>query len=189
MCCMPLNPFNKCFRAAATKKNPIFCQKMAKNCQFLAQISVLRVHMVSLYPLSSMLRVLDSKKYVAHAIEPISQVFQCRHHQKNTIFRPKMAKKCQFLAQISVFWVRLVGLCSPPLFRGCRIQNKMCGMPLTPFDNRFRAIFVIRLCLGAYRKPIFLVLHLKIKLFPMFSIKIDLVGKYRTQATATRQRT
>ena len=40
------------------------------------------------------------------------------------------------------------------------------------------------LCLGAYRKPIFLVLHLKIKLFPMFSITIDLVGKYRTQATA-----
>ena len=48
---------------------------------------------------------------------------------------------------------------------------------------------VICLCLGAYRKPIFLVLHLKIKLFPMFSITIDLVGKYRTQATARRRRT
>ena len=36
-------------------------------------------------------------------------------------------------------------------------------------------------------KPIFLVLHLKIKLFPMFSITIDLVGKYRTQATARRR--
>ena len=46
---------------------------------------------------------------------------------------------------------------------------------------------VIWLCLGAYRKPIFLVLHLKIKLFPMFSITIDLVGKYRTQATARRR--
>ena len=46
---------------------------------------------------------------------------------------------------------------------------------------------VICLCLGAYRKPIFLVLHLKIKLFPMFSITIDLVGKYRTQATARRR--
>ena len=43
---------------------------------------------------------------------------------------------------------------------------------------------VICLCSGAYRKPIFLVLHLKIKLFPMFSVTIDLVGKYRTQATA-----
>ena len=48
---------------------------------------------------------------------------------------------------------------------------------------------VICLCLGAYRKPIFLVLHLKIKLFPMFSITIDLGGKYRTQATARRRRT
>ena len=47
---------------------------------------------------------------------------------------------------------------------------------------------VICLCLGACRKPIFLVLHLKIKLFPMFSITIDLVGKYRTQATARRRR-
>ena len=46
---------------------------------------------------------------------------------------------------------------------------------------------VICLCLGAYRKPVFLVLHLKIKLFPMFSITIDLVGKYRTQATARRR--
>ena len=46
---------------------------------------------------------------------------------------------------------------------------------------------VICLCLGAYRKPIFLVLHLKIKLFPMFSLTIDLVGKYRTQATARRR--
>ena len=46
---------------------------------------------------------------------------------------------------------------------------------------------VICLCLGAYRKPIFLVLHLKIKLFSMFFITIDLVGKYRTQATARRR--
>ena len=46
---------------------------------------------------------------------------------------------------------------------------------------------VICLYLGAYRKPIFLVLHLKIKLFPMFSITIDLFGKYRTQATARRR--
>ena len=50
-----------------------------------------------------------------------------------------------------------------------------------------RGISVICLCLGAYRKTIFLVLHLKIKLFPMFSITIDLVGKYRTQATARRR--
>ena len=68
-------------------------------------------------------------------------------------------------------------------------------MNFSMFSREFLAVLVvctlggcvIYLCLGAYRKPIFLVLHLKIKSFPMFSITIDLVGKYRTQATARRR--
>ena len=59
-------------------------------------------------------------------------------------------------------------------------DSRPCTAMLTPLG-------VICLCLGAYRKPIFLVLHLKIKWFAMFSITIDLVGKYRTQATARRR--
>ena len=43
---------------------------------------------------------------------------------------------------------------------------------------------IICLCLGAYSKPFFLVSHFKIKLFPMFSIAIDRISKYRTQARA-----
>ena len=42
MCCMALKPFNKCFRAATTKKNTIFRRKMARKCQFWAQIRVAR---------------------------------------------------------------------------------------------------------------------------------------------------
>ena len=61
------------------------------------------------------------------------------------------------------------------------------GPPPVALSTSYRGVNVICLCLGAYRKPIFLVLHLKIKLFPMFSITIDLVGKYRTQATARRR--
>ena len=64
--------------------------------------------MVNSCPCYPILRVLNSKKDVFHAIEAIAHVFQGRHHQKKNIFRPKMAKKCQFLAQIRVFWVRLV---------------------------------------------------------------------------------
>ena len=63
------------------------------------------------------------------------------------------------------------------------------GTPRLLVRARPGCIGVICLCLGAYIKPIFLVLHLKIKLFPMFSITIDLVGKYRTQATARRRKT
>ena len=61
--------------------------------------------------ISGHLRVLDSKEDVLHAIEAISQLFQGHQHQKNTIFCPKMAKKYQFLAQISVFWVWVVIWC------------------------------------------------------------------------------
>ena len=41
-------------------------------------------------------------------------LFWGRHHQKNTIFRPKMAKKCQFGAQITVSWVWVVSSFPPP---------------------------------------------------------------------------
>ena len=85
---------------------------------FLAQISVFWVRVFSLAHPYPILRVLDPKKDVLHAIEAIEQVFQGRHHQKNTIFHPKMAKKCQFLAQINIFWVRVVSLCPPlPVLR------------------------------------------------------------------------
>ena len=81
--------------APPPKKN-IFRRKMAKKCQFLAQIRVFWVRLVSRSPPYPILRVLDSEKDVLHAIEAIEQVFQGRHHQKNTIFRPKMAKKMPF---------------------------------------------------------------------------------------------
>ena len=81
--------------APPPKKN-IFRRKMAKKCQFLAQIRVFWVRLVSWSPPYPILRVLDPKKDVLHAIEAIEQVFQGRHHQKNTIFRPKMAKKMPF---------------------------------------------------------------------------------------------
>ena len=95
ICFMPLQPLHTCFRGATTKKN-IFRRKMAKKCQFLAQIRVFWVRLVSWSPPYPILRVLDSEKDVLHAIEAIEQVFQGRHHQKNTIFRPKMAKKMPF---------------------------------------------------------------------------------------------
>ena len=58
MCYMPLKPLNKCFRAATTKKHH-FHQQMAKKCQFLAQISIFWVCVVSLCPPLPILRVLD----------------------------------------------------------------------------------------------------------------------------------
>ena len=71
----------------------------------------------------------------------------------------------------------------------------LCNGKRSPSPAKYEALrelkqeqIVICLCLGAYRKPIFLVLHLKNSFFPMFCIIIDLVGKYRTQATAGRQR-
>ena len=103
------------FQGRHREKTPFFAGKWQKKCQFWAQIRVFWVRLVSWSPPYPILRVLDSEKDVLRAIE---QVFQGRHHQKNTIFHPKMAKKCQFLAQISIFWVRVVSLCPPlPIFR------------------------------------------------------------------------
>ena len=116
MCCIPLKPLHTCFRGATTKKN-IFHRKMAKKCQFLAQIRVLWVRLVSWSPPYPILRVLDSEKDVLRAIEDIEQVFQGRHHQKKH-FSPENGQKNQFLAQISILWVRLVSWSPPyPLLR------------------------------------------------------------------------
>ena len=82
-----------------------FCQQMsflAKKYQFRAQISVFWVWVVSWCPRYPILRVLDSKEDVLHAIEAISQLFQGHQHQKTPFFAQKMAKKYQFWAQISV---------------------------------------------------------------------------------------
>ena len=69
---------------------------MAKKCQFLAQIRVFWVRLVSWSPPYPILRVLDSEKDVLRAIEAIEQVFQGRHHQKNTIFTQKWPKNANF---------------------------------------------------------------------------------------------
>ena len=86
-------------------KMAIFCQQLsflAKKYQFRAQISVFWVWVVSWCPQYPILRVLDSKEDVLHAIEAISQLFQGHQHQKTPFFAQKMAKKYQFWAQISV---------------------------------------------------------------------------------------
>ena len=102
-------------------KMATFWQKLgflAKKYQFLAGISVFWVVVVLWCPPHPILRVLDSKKDVLHAIEDITQLFQGHQHQRNIIFCPKMDKKCQFWAPITVFWDRVVSWCSPyPIWR------------------------------------------------------------------------
>ena len=115
MCCMPLVPLHTCFGGANTKKKH-FSPENGKKMPIFSQIRVFWVRLVSWSPPYPILRVLDSEKDVPRGIEAIEQVFQGRHHQKNIIFHPKMAKKCQFLAQISFFWVRVVSLCPPAYF-------------------------------------------------------------------------
>ena len=73
-------------------------------------------------------------------LSPINKCVSAASTKKTPFFALKMAKKCQFLPRISVFWVLQVGLCSPPLFRGCSIQQQRYCMPLTLFNNCFRAI-------------------------------------------------
>ena len=117
MSCMPLKPLHTCFRAATTKKHH-FSPENGQKMPIFSQIRVFRLRLVSRSPPYPILRVLDSEKDVLRAIEAIELVFQGRQHQKNTNFDPKMAKKCQFLAQISIFWVRVVSLCPPlPVLR------------------------------------------------------------------------
>ena len=117
MFCMPWKPFNKCFRGATTKKKH-FSPENGQKMPIVSQIRVFWVQLVSWSPSYHISRVLDSEKDVLRAIEAIAHVFQGRHYQKNTIFHPKMAKKCQFSAQISIFWVRVVSLCPPlPILR------------------------------------------------------------------------
>ena len=99
---MPLNPFNKCFGAATTKKPTIFRPKMAKKGQFLPQISVFWPRVVSSCTPYPILRMLDSKIDVLHAIEPIEQVFQGRHHHKKPFFAQKWPKNANFYTK-SVF--------------------------------------------------------------------------------------
>ena len=72
-----------------------------KECQFLRQISVFCVRMVSWCPPYPILRVLKSSGDMLHAIEPIQQVSQGRHHQKNTIFGLKLAKKKTFYPKLA----------------------------------------------------------------------------------------
>ena len=48
-----------------------------------------------------------------------------------------MAKKCQFLARISIFWVPVVSLCLPyPFMRELDSENDVC-MLLNPYNNVF----------------------------------------------------
>ena len=118
---MPLKPFNKWFRAATMKKHH-FHGKMANKCQFWAQIRVLWVWVVSSCPCYPILRVLNSKKDVFHAIEAIAHVFQGRHNQKKH-FSPENGQKSKFLAPIRVVWVRLVSWPPPlPYFEGAGLE-------------------------------------------------------------------
>ena len=102
MCCMPLKPLHTCFRGATTKKN-IVRRKMAKKCQFLAQIRVFWVRLVSWSPPYPILRVLDSEKDALRAIEAMEQVFQGRHHQKKYHFSPKNGQKMPFFSPNQYF--------------------------------------------------------------------------------------
>ena len=80
MCCMRIQPFNKCWRAATTKETPFSPENGKKKSQFVAQISFFWVRVVSLCAPCLCLRVLDTKKDVLHTIEAIEQVFQGRNH-------------------------------------------------------------------------------------------------------------
>ena len=80
-------------------KKAFFSQELsylATKYQLLDLISVFWVRLVSWCSRYPIVRVLYSKEGVLHAIEAISQLFQGHQHQKNTIFWPKMSKKCQF---------------------------------------------------------------------------------------------
>ena len=71
MCCMPLNQFSKCFRAAIPKKTQFFAQKWPKSANFLAQPIVFWVQVDSSCPPYPILRVLDLENDVLYVIEPV----------------------------------------------------------------------------------------------------------------------
>ena len=122
MCCMPLKPLNKCFRAATTKKTPFFAGKWQKKCQNLAQISVFWVWVVSLCPPIPYFEGAGLKKRCVACHGSHLPSVSGPPPRKNTIFRGKMAtKKCQFWAQIRVFWVWVVNSC--PCYPILRVLN------------------------------------------------------------------
>ena len=97
MCCVPLKPLNKCFRAATTKKKTIFHPKMAKKCQFLAQISIFWIRVVSLCPPLPILRVLDlKKKMFCMPIQPFHKCFRAATTKKTPFFTQKWPKNANF---------------------------------------------------------------------------------------------
>ena len=108
-------------------KNGHFCQKLsflATKYQCLPLISMFWVQVVSWCSRYPILRVLNSKKDVSHAIEAISQLFQGHQHHKNTIFCPKMAKECQLWPKSVFCWVWVVIWCPCcPILR-CWSQRK-----------------------------------------------------------------
>ena len=119
MCCMPWKPFNKCFKAATTKKHH-FSRENGKKMPILGPNQGFLGLGGQLVPLLPYFEGAELKKDVLHAIEAIAHVFQGRHHQKKNIFRRKMAKKCQFLAQIRA------GQLVPPLpyFEGAGLRKR-----------------------------------------------------------------
>ena len=112
MCCMPWKPFNKCFKAATTKKHH-FSRENGKKMPILGPnqgFLGLGGQLVPLLPYFEGAEL--KKKRVSCHCSHCTRVSGAPPPKKN-IFRRKMAKKCQFLAQIRVFWVRLVSW-SPP---------------------------------------------------------------------------
>ena len=87
---------------------------MAKKSRFWAEISAFLGQGFNLCPAYPISRLLDWKKDELHPPAVSLHLVQGLQHQKKNTPPSKMVKKCQFLAQISVFWGLGVRFVAPP---------------------------------------------------------------------------
>ena len=111
---------------------------LAKGYQFGAQISVYWVWVVRWCPRYPILRALDSKEDVLHAIEAISHLFQGNRHQKKKFLAQKMAKDTDFGPKTVLPETGWSILAPRTLFSGCWTQKHICCMPVRPIIMCFR---------------------------------------------------
>ena len=102
-----------CVSGPLTQKNGLFCGKLPENANFGPKTVFFWARVVTSKPLPPILQVVNLIQHVWQGRGAGRWVVQGRRTRKMPIFCPKMALKCQFSREKSVFWARVVSF-KPP---------------------------------------------------------------------------
>ena len=139
MCCMPFNPFSKCFRGATTRKHTIFAQKWPKMSIFTRNQCLLGPGGQIVPPPTPFWGCLTHSRMMGMQLNTLNKCSGAATTKKNH-FSVKNSQKIPIFTPNQCFPGLSDRLVPPPLFSGCWFQRKMSSIPLEPYHNCFWSI-------------------------------------------------